>query len=173
MSDLPFRTEWRPVSPTAENSKTGIRRAFVVVVACVAVGFLAPVGFWTLASILLGFAALLSIGFDLRRLHTGLLLLERIQFDDRRIERVTRHEPTGKERRRVVAFDALERADIRKGTLGLYEVGSEWPKEVFGLDEFPDEAMVRELLGLLQGKGVPIESDSTELVPPNRSRRTR
>ncbi len=153
MSDLPFRTEWQAVSPTTENSKVGIRRALVVLAACLAGGYFAPFEFWTLAAILVGVAALFSIAFDLRRLKTGTVVYKRIQFDHRRIERVWREEPSGKEHRCVVAYDALEKVNVSKGSIGLYSIGKEWP-EVFGIEEFLDEEMVLALLGRVHAKGV-------------------
>jgi len=155
------------MSPTLKESKKGIRRAALIVAMSIGLAALLPLGGWTVAMILVTVAALLSVGFDLRRILTKKLLLSKIQFDDCRIERVCLHQPEGKEVTiNVVAFDATGHVDIEKGSVAFFERGTDVISELFDLNEFANGDMVNLLVDRLRAREIVVNYKDDDLHLP-------
>jgi hypothetical protein len=157
MNDEKLCTQWIEVTPTREATRIGLRIAFLVFLCAVAVVVLAPFSYLTLGGIMVGLVALGSLLFDLYRWFRPRPIYERFEFDDRRLEQVRKTEESELYRIWCIAYDALERVSLKRGTIGFYERGQQTPEVVLGTEHFPNREMLVALLTRIAARDIVIE----------------
>lgn len=159
-------TLWMDWTPSREQTRRELKRAGMCLVVCIPLLFilLPSRSAWVMLPMLIDVAALLFLGFGLNRLRLGRSLRCRWRFNDRLIEREWLAENCTPPFPIVIAYDALARVVILKGTIGFCIRGQQFPEEILGFQFFRDRETLVALLVRIAAHDVPIvhEDDTLE-----------
>lgn len=161
--DEPLCTRWIDWTPTPEATRKAILiEAVVLALASLTVPLLLDT-MWVLLPILVGVVAILMLMFDSVRLGKGETLRRGFRFDERRIYEVWHSSKSGEREGKVIAFDGLRMANVSHGSIGLYEFGADFPREIIPLEWFPSRSIANALLERLRARDVQVEVEGDSL----------